>query len=91
MQLEYSVSRTGENNEGIRTSVELKNATKVRVAAHATSCWVMYHSHDKSYSLMINEEDGLAINISSECATQLVSVLGAEINDQLQASVDDGD
>ena len=76
MLLDYTVDRTGENNEKIRTSFTLRNAESVRMQLDSSSLTVVGYTTDGSYGLLFND---LSLRISAELAKTLVSALSAEI------------
>ena len=76
MLLDYTVDRTGENNEKIRTSFTLRNAESVRMQLDSSSLTVIGYASDGSYGLLFND---LSLRISGELAKTLVSTLSAEI------------
>ena len=81
MQLEYTVSRTGENNESIRTSFELKNAKSVRVSVgEGADCTVIYSDYKDSY--VLNMGFDLTVRIPRALATELIANLTAEMIEQ---------
>ena len=78
MHLEYSVSRTGDNNESIRTSFELKNAKSVRVTVgEGADCTVIYSDYKDSY--VLNMGFDLTVRIPRALATELVANLTTEL------------
>ena len=48
MLLDYTVDRTGENNEKIRTSFTLRNAESVRMQLDSSSLTVVGYASDGS-------------------------------------------
>ena len=76
MLLDYTVDRTGENNEKIRTSFTLRNAESVRMQLDSSSLTVVGYASDGSYGLLFHD---LSLRISAELAKTSVSALSAEI------------
>ena len=78
MQLEYSVSRTGDNNESIRTSFELNNAKNIRVSVgEGADCTVIYSDYKDSYVLSMGFD--LTVRIPRALATELVANLTTDL------------
>ena len=78
MHLEYSVSRTGDNNESIRTSFELNNAKNIRVSVgEGVDCTVIYSDYKDSY--VLNMGFDLTVRIPRALATELVANLTTEL------------